>query len=81
MMIEENLCRRFRLKYQEAEGCGFEFSSVAVLSWNSFLGMGMLFSCLVQVTSLPPSQDGKDVVAEVAGDLGLDVMEADEFAA
>lgn len=27
------------------------------------------------------SQDGKDVVAEVAGDLGLDVMEADEFAA
>jgi len=25
-------------------------------------------------------KDGKDVVAEVAGDLGLDVMEADEFA-
>ena len=25
-------------------------------------------------------QDGRDVVAEVAGDLGLDVMEADEFA-
>jgi hypothetical protein len=27
------------------------------------------------------AQDGKDVVAEVAGDLGLDVIEADEFVA
>lgn len=26
-------------------------------------------------------QDGKDVLAEIAGDLGLDVMEAEEFAA